>query len=355
MNIRKAYSYDDVLLVPKHSSIKSRNDIDTSVELPRGFKLDIPIVSANMKNVTGPEMGHTISQLGGLGLLHRFSSGDRERLNDFCEAVKLRANIDGSGEYLPGRHTLEHIKKIGLSVGINRYERSFLKEISKILLKEWIKIICVDVAHGHHQMTIDMIKSTRELFPESLIIAGNVATSYGAFELAANGADVIKVGCGPGSICSTRIETGNGVPQLTALEDVRRGISDFNNVSIIADGGIKNAGDCVKALVFADAVMIGNLLAGCPEAPGDIITIKGQRYKQYAGSSTHKTRNVEGVIGLVPCTNPAKDVVNKLMEGIRSGMSYQGVENLQKLKDNPEFVEITNAGLVESKPHDVIL
>jgi IMP dehydrogenase/GMP reductase len=161
------------------------------------------------------------------------------------------------------------------------------------------------------------------------------------------------------SLCSTRIETGNGYPQLSALKNIKEhpfhsfDKEDLAPPMIIADGGIRSAGDCVKALCFADLVMIGNLFAGTDEAPGDIITVSGQKFKQYVGSSTHKQRHVEGVVGLVPYKGPVQDVVTHLVEGIRSGCSYQGVHNLQDLKKNPEFVVISNAGLIESHPHNV--
>jgi len=344
MNIRKSYSYDDLLLVPKYSEIQHRSEVSTKADLGRGIVLDIPIVSANMKFVTGPELARSMAELGGLAILHRFNNN---RDQDYLAAIKwLSASI---------KHD-QYVNYVGVSVGTTDQEKQYLVE-KYLPLKEWVKIVCIDVAHGHHKNTSDMINFVRKHMPDVLIIAGNVATGEGALFLAIAGADVIKVGVGGGSCCSTRIETGNGCGSLTSLDDCREALEQnyFSHVKIIADGGIKNAGDCVKALSIADAVMLGNLLAGTDQAPGDKIIINGQIYKQYAGSSTHKSANIEGVSGYVPYRGDVKIVIARLMDGIRSGCSYQGVSNLEDLKRNPEFVEISNAGIVESKPHDIIL
>lgn len=338
MRVNPGYTFDDVLLVPKYSAIKSRTDVDTSVDLGKGVKLNIPIVSSNMKNVTGAKMGIEISSLGGLAILHRFYPDSNDQFEEFLTAqIHLQA--------------AKQQNNIGVSVGVNDY-----KLIDTMLQREHgPNIICIDVAHGDSKACIDTTKYVSKNYPNVLLIAGNVATWHGAKALRQAGADVIKVGVGPGSICSTRIETGNGVPQLTALETIYEA-AKVDGFKIIADGGIKQAGDIVKALCFSDCVMLGNLLAGTDEAPGDvIITDDGIIHKQYAGSSTHKTSHVEGVIGLVNYKGPVKNVINRLMEGVRSGLSYQGACNLQELKNNPEFVSISHAGLVESKPHDIKL
>jgi len=356
MKIKKAYTYDDVLLVPKKSTITSRSSVDmnTTVDLGKDIVLKVPVLTANMVNVTGGSMLDVMSRkIGGMAVMHRFYDYKYDecskRYSAFLKAIDVR-------DSQPGRLTLDRIKHIAVSFGVTEQERKFF-DFFEANAKEYMKIVCVDVAHGHHTNALRMVHHIKMKLPEALIIAGNVATYDGAKDLAAVGADVIKVGIGPGSLCTTRVETGNGVPQLTALEDARKGLNDGGHydVKIVADGGIKRAGDVVKALCFADAVMLGNMLAGCPEAPGDIITISDKKYKQYAGSSTHKSRNVEGVIALVPTKPSVETVIERLMEGLRSGMSYQGVSNLIDLKKNPVFVEISNAGLVESKPHDVFV
>jgi IMP dehydrogenase len=213
-----------------------------------------------------------------------------------------------------------------------------------------------------------MISWIKSKHPDMFVIAGNVATGEGARRLWTAGADVVKVGVGPGSLCTTRIETGNGVPQLTALMDVSEVQRQLNELErtkypnekkrvfpFIADGGIKSAGDIVKALCFADMVMVGNMFAGCEEAPGDRIIIDRVSYKKYVGSSTHKTNHIEGVAALVPYKGAVSEILTKLREGLVSGCSYQGAHNLEELKDNPVFIRITNAGLKESHPHDVII
>jgi IMP dehydrogenase len=336
IDVVKGYTFDDVLLIPKHSEISSRQNINTSVNLGRGVRLDIPIVSANMKHVTGVNMAKKIASLGGLAILHRFDL-DSNILSNYTEATFS---------------SIQWSCNIGASVGVHTQDRKLVDS----LLSARCKIICVDVAHGDHDMAGDMVTYIRRKSDDVLIIAGNVATPEGAEFLSRAGADVIKVGVGPGSLCTTRTETGNGVPQLTALSDV------YNNATyqasrykykIIADGGIKAAGDVVKALCFSHCVMIGNLLAGTSESPGDQLNVNGKIYKEYAGSSTHKTSHIEGVTGLVPYKGETGAVIERLMQGVRSGMSYQGVANLEDLRQCPKFVSISHAGLTESLPHDV--
>jgi IMP dehydrogenase len=326
MLVEKGYTFDDLLLIPKLSNIKSRSLIDISVQIKRGMRFKIPIVCANMKHVTGVRMARTIAEIGGLALLHRFGSS---QLGDFREATRCGT---------------EYTNNIGVSVGIKPQDKLTAEE----LISAGAKIVCVDVAHGHHKGVSDMVNKLRK--HEVVIIAGNVATSDGAKFLLDAGAHIIKCGIGPGSLCTTRTETGNGVPQLTALEEVKKTVG---KVKIIADGGIRTAGDITKALCFADFVMLGNLLAGTSDSPGDVLKIDDKRYKRYAGSSTHKTSHVEGVSGLVEYKGETKFIIERLLEGLRSGMSYQGAANLSELKKNPKFVSISHAGLTESRPHDV--
>lgn len=336
------YCFEDVLLIPKHSTIESRADVDLRVQLPRNIQLSIPLVSANMKSVTGVKMAQTIKGSGGLAILHRFDEYDQLLQN------YIAANAPGIG---PG--------EVGISIGIKPKDAKFAKDAYNI----GCKVICVDVAHGDHCGVRDFVIQLRENCPDACIIAGNVVTESGAQMLWAAGVDIIKIGVGNGSTCSTRIETGNGYPQLSALINVCEAVyvgrerdgQEPQYPMFIADGGIKSAGDCVKALCFADLVMIGNLFAGTLEAPGEIISVNGQRFKKYAGSSTHKQKHIEGVVGMVPYKGQVGNVIIKLTEGIRSGCSYQGVDQVRKLQIKPEFVVISNAGLSESKPHSVIL
>lgn len=338
----KGYCFDDVLLIPKLSDIESRDLIDTGVDLPNGIHLDIPLISANMATVTEVEMCHAVTSKGGLAILHRFYDYD------------LIVNIYREASY-PNQNGA-----VGASVGIKPKD----EQLAIDLYNAGCRVICVDVAHGHHTAVAAFIRKLRQICPnpDLCIIAGNVVTDEGAILLWEAGADIIKIGVGSGSICSTRIETGNGYPQLSALNNVcnsyyepREDRGEDSYPMFIADGGIRTAGDCVKSLCFADLVMIGNLFAGTDEAPGNIISLDGQKYKQYVGSSTHKQRHIEGVVGMVPYRGKVGNVINHLCQGIRSGMSYQGARNLRELKQKPDFVVISNAGIIESRPHDIKL
>lgn len=334
MKVKKGYTFDDVLLVPNYSEVKSRSDVDLSVDLGKGIKLKGPFISANMKTVTGPVLASQMYNWG-MGLLHRFDTIDNQIKN-----YQKACTVDG-------HFSNEIANTVGVSVGVNSFD-----DIDKLLEETNSKIVCVDVAHGDHKNCLDVVTYIAKKYPAVLLIAGNIATGQAALRLENAGADVVKCGIGGGSICSTRIETGNGVPQLSALEDVYTTLkSGYNNrTKIIADGGVKKSGDVVKALCFSDAVMIGSLLSGTEQASGEIVFVDGERYKRYSGSSTHKTSRIEGVSGLVPYKGSMSNVMTKLVEGLQSGCSYQGCDNLIDLKESPQFIEISNAGLIESKP-----
>lgn len=331
----RGYTFDDVLLIPKHSTVKSRDDVDLSVALPRGISLKIPIISANMKTITGVKMAIAISNLGGLPILHRFD-----------EYSALVTNFELAKKDSTGI--------VGASVGIKDKDKYLVKD----LYNAGCQIICVDVAHGDHSGVCDFVSDIRANYPNLVIIAGNIVTEIGAFRLWMAGADIIKIGVGPGSLCTTRIETGNGYPQLSALYNVCNGCYPPKQEPgeppqwpmFIADGGIKSSGDCVKALALVDLVMIGNLFAGTDETPGNVI-LNVTKYKVYEGSSTHKQKHVEGVVACVPYKGGINDIITKLIDGITSGCSYQGAHNLTELREDPEFVIVSSAGLRESHPH----
>jgi len=344
MNVTTGYTYDDVLLIPKYSEVESRSTVDLSVQLPKGIKLGIPLVSANMSHVTGPTLATAIAELGGMAILHRFDEIDSLVNNYFSAVEKTSWGCQGV---------------VGVSVGVKDKDLELVHRVVKAHAENLqCKVVCVDVAHGHHILAGEFVSKISKLYPDVLLIAGNVCTPEGARYLYEAGADVVKIGIGNGGVCTTRSETGNGYPQLSALDSVcntsyiRRGLYD---PVFIADGGISKAGDIGKGLCFADLVMIGNLFAGTDESPGNIISIDGKKYKQYAGSSTHKKKHVEGVSGLVPYRGSLADVVDGLLQGVRSCCSYQGVSNLNDLKIDPRFVAISNSGLKESLPHDIRL
>lgn len=335
--VREGFCFDDVLLVPQHSNVESRSKVDISVKWG-GLHFEHPIIPANMQTVTGTEMATQVIKSGGLAILHRFMS-DKEQLM-IAESI---CNVHGN----------EHF---AVSVGVKPSDREMVVQF----WKAGVRIVCIDIAHGDSKQCIEMCSWIKQNKPDMFVIAGNVASGSGAERLWKAGANAVKVGVGPGSLCTTRVETGNGVPQLTALMEVANTrlsleTKDPVNLYVIADGGIKSAGDVVKALCFADMVMVGNLFAGCVETPGKTLVIDGVSYKEYVGSSTHKANHVEGVAALVPTKGTYQSVLTKLLEGLRSGCSYQGCDNLRDLRENPQFVRITNAGLKESHPHDVIL
>lgn len=321
----EALTFDDVLLSPKYSAVSSRSQIDTSVALGP-FKLKHPWIPANMANVMNEVMIRAVLDSGGLAIMHRFC--DLNYLLSLADMFKEEPNLV-------------------FSLGVNDKD----KYAAMQLHDRGVNAFCIDIAHGDSQLCVDMIAFLKCNIPGTKIIAGNIATPSGAERLWSAGAHVVKLGVGPGSLCTTRVETGNGVPQLHALLEVstiRKGRA------LIADGGIKAAGDAVKALCFSDAVMAGNLFAGCAEAPGERALIKGVYYKSYDGSSTYKRGHVEGVKALVRVVGPFKKTLETLMDGVKSGCSYQGVASIRDLQVKPQFVRITGAGLKESKPHDVM-
>ncbi len=356
--IKDGITYDDLLLVPQFSTTDTRSKIDTAVELPKGFKFKHPLIPANMSSITEFEMAKCIAETGGLAIIHRFMHIDEQLMI----ARKLSLLEVGNLDYL--RH-------VGFSVGVKLENYS---DVDK-LVDAGIKILCIDIAHGDSLLCINMCQYIAQKYPDILLIAGNVATGSGAERLWVAGADVVKSGVGPGSLCSTRIQTGNGVPQLTAIMDVYNRKQELTKsfykkasldeeetfdliaskikrkISFIADGGIKNSGDCVKALCFADMVMTGRLFAGSTQTPGELIIENDMAYKEYNGSSTHKKDYIEGVKAKVEAQGDAKDIIKTTLEGIRSGMSYQGVSNLMELKESPQFVRISTAGYAESIPH----
>ena len=336
MRVEKAYSFDDLLLVPKYSEITSRSLVSTKVDLGKGFVFDIPIISSNMTNVTEVAMALALARVKGMAILHRFCTV-QQQVDMFKECLFYNQN---AAQY------------VGASIGVKEEDKSRLDA----LILNGCKIICIDVAHGYSKVALDMTNYIADKYPEVLLISGNAAEGQGALAIACAGADVVKVGVGSGSICTTRIQTGNGIPMLTALQSTHL-LREEEGLSfkIISDGGCKNSGDMVKALAIgADMIMAGSLLAGTPEAPGAIYEIDGIKYKEYSGSSTHKGNHIEGVKALVPLKSSVTDVIQSLVEGIKSGCSYQGVDNLEDLKVNPEFMEVSYSGFHnESKSHSV--
>lgn len=469
-------TYDDVLLLPRKSSVKSRKDVDTSSNVTRKIKLKIPVIPANMDTITESQMAIAVAREGSMGIIHRFQSIDREveeikkvkRVEDLIlyHPVCLRPQhtladvmfqIDRYETYSflvtdPNNHLLGVLTRrdyqfvTNLSTPLSNImtpleklitspARTRIKEAKEIISrhrleklplinpdktvaglytakdilyfeskpnalrdsqqrlmvggsigatgdyleraialdKAGVDLILVDVAHGHADHILSAIKMVRRRLPKQQIIAGNVATTEAAKDLIKLGVDAIKVGVGPGSVCTTRIVAGVGVPQLSAIYEVAK-VCRKNDVPLIADGGTKNSGDIVKALaVGADIVMAGNQFAGTDEAPGDVITVNQKIYKIYRGSSTytsatarnqkgdygklakHQINHVEGAEAMVPYKGPVEGVIAKIMGGISSGLSYCGAHNISQLRRNAKFVLVTPNGLRENSHHDVIV
>ena len=330
-----ALTFDDVLLVPQYSEIASRKEVDLSTKL-FDVPFPTPICSANMDTVTESLMAQKMFNLGGLGILHRYATP--ETILTWIKEI----------------HTAE-----GLAVpSIGVKPEDFATAMRYV--EEGVLAINVDIAHGDSGHMIMMVNKLAKAGVN--VIAGNVATKEGACRLANAGAKVIKVGIGPGSLCTTRIITGHGVPQLSAIEDCATVKNFFPDVTIIADGGIRNSGDCVKALAFgADMAMVGSLLAGTEESPGQQVQLENGLFKAYRGMASRDARNSvtqtdssytpEGESTYVKFQGPVTHVIQQLVGGMRSGLSYSGVSNIKDLQRYAQYVTITGNGMAESKPH----
>ena len=470
--IQDSLSYDDVLLVPKFSNITSRKHVDTSSQLTRGIKINVPIISANMDTVTESATAIAMARQGGIGIIHRFLP-IKEHVEEVLAVKRSEAIIIEKPYTLSPEHTVKDAKILmgqkkitgipvvdnaGRFAGIltrkdlmfednnlrviadvmtpkpdavtapintsvetakeifreNKIEKLPLVDKNGILkglitAKDILKremyplaskdsrgrllvggaigvrgdyleraealvnaecdVLCIDIAHGHSQTVIETIKALRERFSDVKIIAGNVATAEGTLDLINAGADAIKCGVGGGSVCSTRIVTGSGVPQFSAVFGCAEVANDAG-IPIIADGGIKQSGDIVKALAAgASTVMLGNLLAGTEESPGQTVIKNGRKFKIFRGMagfganiSKRERENSfddisdvvpEGVEGTVPYKGNLSEVIYQLLGGLRSGMSYCGAHTIEELWKNAEFIKITSAGMKESHPHDI--
>ena len=336
MIIRETLSYDDVLLVPKYSNIISRSEVDIATSLSPDMIYEFPVISAPMDTVTEESMGIAMAQAGGLGVVHRYNSIEEQRV--------MCWNILDSGYGTPTA-----------AVGVTG---DYLERASE-LVSIGVQILCLDVAHGHHALmkdAIGKIKSEHDVH----IMAGNVATKKSFEDLARWGADSIRVGIGGGSICSTRIQTGHGVPGFQSILDCFRADTK-RDVKIIADGGIKTSGDMVKAFAAgADFVMVGSMLAGTDESPGEsFVNINGDRVKNYRGMASKEAQinwrgsvgSHEGVSTFIPHRGPVVPILEEIKRGLRSGFSYSGARNLLELQANAEFVIQTSSGLAESHTH----
>ena len=468
-----ALTFDDVLLVPRHSTVHPK-DVSTASRFTRGITLHVPLVSAAMDTVTESEMAIAMARAGGIGVLHKNMAIDRQAAEvdrvkrsesgmirnpitlqpaaTLREAAALMARfhisgvpvVDGSGklvgiitnrdlqfereldrplaaamtkeglitapagttldeaERILGKHRIEKLpvvdgggKLIGLITVKDIHKRRQYPNAAKdqhgrlmvaaaigaggdylarakALVDAGVDALIVDTAHGHSQGVLDATAKVREQFPSVQLVAGNIATESAAKALVERGVDAIKVGVGPGSICTTRVVTGIGVPQLTAILDAVAGAGE---VPVIADGGIKYSGDIVKAIAAgASSVMMGSMLAGTEESPGESLLMEGRRFKLIRGMGSLSAMQdgsadryfqegemssrkfvPEGIEGRVPYKGPVADVLYQMVGGLKSGMGYAGCGTIQELRHDAEFVRITSAGLRESHPHDVTI
>lgn len=338
----RGLTFDDVLLVPNHLEMKSRLEPNISTRLTKNFNLRIPIISANMDTVTGVEMACALSLVGGLGVLHRFMTIDDQVSS--VEQIKIFNEKN------------ELTSPVAASIGVRDQD---IINAGK-LIKAGANILTIDIAHGDSILMIDTIKKIKDLYPETDLIVGNLASPDAAMRLIEAGADCLKVGIGPGSMCTTRIVTGCGVPQLTAVSFVHMVAKDFN-IPVIADGGIKTSGDVVKAIAAgADLIMAGSLFSGCDETPG--VTVDG--YKNYRGMASREAQNewkngvkkgtsAEGVATKVKSKGSVLPIIEEIIGGIRSGMTYINARNIGEVRTKARFMEISGSGLVESKPHGI--
>ncbi|MEY4206744.1 MAG: hypothetical protein RL255_581 [Actinomycetota bacterium] len=346
-------TYDDVLLLPDASEVVP-SEVATKTSLTRRISLDIPLISAAMDTVTESAMAIAMAKLGGIGIIHRNLAIE--------EQVTHAKLVKGAGLI------------VGAAVGVG--DDGFKR--AEELIEVGVDVIVVDTAHGHHRAVLDAIERIKNKYSDQEIIGGNVATRAGAQALINAGADAVKVGVGPGSICTTRVIAGVGVPQITAIMEAAKACKKAD-VPLIADGGLQFSGDIAKAIVSgADSVMLGSLLAGCDESPGELIESGGKKFKRYRGmgslgamqsrgesKSYSKDRYMqddvlsedklvpEGIEGKVAYRGPVADVVHQLVGGLRSGMGYAGAEDISALQKRGRLIQITSAGLQESHPHDV--
>ena len=346
--IKEALTFDDVTMAPKYSEVLP-SEVNTSTQLSKNLSLKIPLLTSAMDTVTESKMAIAVAKAGGIGVIHR--NLDIKKQIEEIKKVKKQKLLVGAAV---GAGPLEHKR-------------------AEAILKEKVDLIGVDTAHGHSKKVGEIIKIIkRKKTSKTTLCAGNIATAEAAKFLIKLGVDVVKVGIGPGSICTTRLVAGIGVPQLSAILEVKKGVKN-NKTKIISDGGIKYSGDIAKALAAgADAVMIGSLFAGAMETPGKLIKKNGKLYKSFRGMGSVGAMNKgsadrysqikqkdnskyvpEGVEGFVKFKGDVVNIIYKLIGGLKSSMGYLGAKKVIKLRNKTNFIKITKAGFYESMVHNV--
>ncbi|WP_302175238.1 IMP dehydrogenase [Limosilactobacillus ingluviei] len=362
--VKKGITFDDVLLIPAESHVLP-NEVDLSVQLAKNLKLNLPFISAGMDTVTESSMAIAMALQGGLGVVHK-------NMSIQAQASEV-ANVKGvalTGNFTKAAVDDQNRLLVAAAVGVT----SDTFERAEALFEAGADAIVIDTAHGHSAGVLRKIKEIRAHYPDQTLIAGNVATGDATRALFDAGVDVVKVGIGPGSICTTRVVAGVGVPQITAIYDAATAAKEYGK-PIIADGGIKYSGDIVKAIAAGgNAVMLGSMFSGTTEAPGEVFEDHGKKYKAYRGmgsvgamAQSHGSSDryfqggvneanklvPEGIEARVEYKGDVADIIFQMVGGLRSGMGYCGAADIQSLIDNAQFVQISNAGLWESHPHDV--
>jgi IMP dehydrogenase/GMP reductase len=342
--LRTGLTFDDVLILPRRSSIRSRQDVSVCTRLSRHIELGIPVVAANMDTVCEHEMAVAMARLGGIGIVHRFMPIDTQ-----ADEIYLLKEAGAS-------------LAVGAAVGTDRD----MVDRAKALVAAGADALVLDIAHGHSDHAIDGVRTLKDHFADTDVVAGNVATLDGAGDLVEAGADAVKVGVGPGGVCTTRTVAGVGVPQLTAIADVSP-----VGVPVIADGGVRGSGDIAKALAAgASTVMVGSMLAGTKESPGEVEQGPKGLQKRIRGMASFEAvkaradrsgedldeeylsyRAPEGVEGTVPYKGEVSKLVLQLMAGLRSAMSYTGAGTIEEFTALAEFMAVTPQGVIESLPH----
>ena len=399
--MKKYLTYDDVNIVPKYSELESRKDVKLNTKFTKNTELTIPIVSSPMDTITEEKMAVEMMEWGGVGVIHRFMDIDKQAHmmkslhyqwdryftplsgNDNEEEKTLdkvwdewwdnikhwthppdKSDWDDLKERLEWRERMllddDIWKKRPLCAAIG-VTGDYL-ERAKELAKKGCNVLLIDVAHGHHKLVGEAIEEIKKNISGVEVIAGSIATRYAAKYLCEKGVDGLRVGVGNGSLCETRIRTGIGIPQFSALLDICS-ITDDYNVPVIADGGVRYVGDICKGLgCGADSVMLGSLLAGTKETPGDITKVgewpNERLYKKYRGSASidskgdrGESRNIEGNSKIIPYKGKVKRIISDIRDGISSSCSYVGASDLLDFQSKCEFVQVTQAGVVEAKPH----
>lgn len=330
--------FDDILMVPQYSEVVSRSSVDLKMHVGGDTWLDLPVIASPMDTVCEKDMAIAIAESGGIGIIHRFMSA-----KDQIKMVKQVHNY----------------KNLGLPVGA-ALSTNFIKENVDELIKAGVSMLLIDTANGHSRMAINAVIRLKSIVGNDVhIMAGNVATIEGYIALDVAGADSVRVGIGGGSMCTTRIVSGHGIPTLSSIINVREAKDKFGlNAAIVADGGIRNTGDMIKAFAAgADSVMLGSMLAGTDESPGSLHFKGDKKFKVFRGMASkeaNKNKDIavaEGVSTMIPYKGSVKDIIKNIKGGIGSGCSYSGVDFLCNLYQESMYTRVSPLTVKESLPH----